>query len=237
MSYRTIKLLNKGSSGKVYLVRHEKSPYKLFAMKAVPKTDVKHLFMAQNEVKHLKRVQPHPYIVGLHDVIETPTHVNIIQELCGGPTLQQSMYYQEIESFHENVRGVISALTRCHENDFVYGDLKPQNVVFSTKDMKYKLTDFGSSAEIDPTTKHALLMTSTPEIAAPEVFKLATPHVTTAYDVWSLGVLIKTMYAALNIKMSGVEDFIERCMCRDPKERIKSGDLMGEWERCNLYYD
>ena len=237
MTYRTIKLINVGSSGKVYLVRHEKPPYKLFAMKSVALKGVKDIFAAKNEIDNLNAVQTHPHIVGLHDVIETKSHVHIVQELCGGPNLQQSMYYQDVESFNDNVKGMISALQRCHEKKIVFGDLKPTNIVFSTADMRYKLTDFGSSARIDDVTKHALLMTSTPEIAAPEVYNLAIPHVTTAYDVWSLGVLIKTMYAALNVKIVAVEDYIARCMMPDARQRMKSEDLMTEWERCCLYFE
>jgi eukaryotic-like serine/threonine-protein kinase len=87
---------------------------------------------------------------------------------------------------------VLGAVAHAHSQLVVHRDLKPSNV-FVTVDGAVKLLDFGISKLLDrdeagavPTESGARLLT--PEFAAPE--QLLGQPVTTATDVYSLGVLL-----------------------------------------------
>lgn len=51
----------------------------------------------------------------------------------------------------EYMRQVCSALKHMHETNFVHLDLKPENIMFTTrKSDQLKLIDFGLAAKLDP---------------------------------------------------------------------------------------
>ncbi len=90
-------------------------------------------------------------------------------------------------------------LTVCHAVDaahralIVHRDIKPSNILV-TLDGNVKLLDFGIAKLLDQEgdeTTHAGLSAMTPQYAAPE--QLAGTVITTATDVYSLGILIHEM--------------------------------------------
>lgn len=84
---------------------------------------------------------------------------------------------------------VCDAVQAAHRRLVVHRDLKPSNVLV-TPDGHVKLLDFGIARELDtgaPVTR-AEARVLTPEYAAPE--QITGGPVTTAIDVWGLGVLL-----------------------------------------------
>lgn len=98
---------------------------------------------------------------------------------------------------------VLAAVAHAHNNLLLHRDLKPSNILV-TKDGQVKLLDFGIakllSDEITPGEATELTQQAgrafTPEYAAPEQVEGA--NVTTATDVYSLGVLLYVLLGGLH---------------------------------------
>ena len=88
---------------------------------------------------------------------------------------------------------VLDAVAHAHANLIVHRDLKPQNVLVD-REGQARLLDFGIAKLLDPepgatsTVTRAGESALTPEYAAPE--QVTGGHVTTATDIYSLGVLL-----------------------------------------------
>merc|ERR1711964_359067 len=80
---------------------------------------------------------------------------------------------------------VASALAYVHENDIIYRDLKPENLVFTDETHEtLKLVDFGLAVE----KTDDLGLAGTPGYLAPEV--LENKEYDNKIDTWTVGVLI-----------------------------------------------
>ncbi|MDX2041326.1 MAG: protein kinase [Acidobacteriota bacterium] len=89
-------------------------------------------------------------------------------------------------------QSVCEAVQYAHQNLIVHRDLKPSNILV-TNAGEVKLLDFGIAKILDPTDDASgqsptLLNFLTPEYASPE--HIAGQRITTASDVYSLGVLL-----------------------------------------------
>jgi len=82
---------------------------------------------------------------------------------------------------------VCRAVAAAHRALIVHRDIKPSNILV-TADGTVKLLDFGIAKLLEDDTDNATVGVFTPEYAAPE--QLANAPVTTATDVYALGVLL-----------------------------------------------
>ena len=132
---------------------------------------------------------------------------------------------QRLELF----RGVCSAVQYAHRNLVVHRDLKPDNILV-LEDGTPKLLDFGIAKLLDPgrlpadaLKTHADLRLMTPSFASPE--QVRGEPVTTACDVYSLGVLLFQMLTGvLPYRLAGraSRHEIERAICERRPERPSS---------------
>lgn len=87
----------------------------------------------------------------------------------------------------EYMRQVCEGLRHMHEMNYVHLDLKPENIMFTTKTSnQLKLIDFGLTAKLDP-RQIVKVTTGTAEFAAPEV--ASNQPIGFYTDMWSVGVL------------------------------------------------
>jgi len=113
----------------------------------------------QKEINVLSLLE-HPNIMGLYEVIDTRTNVNLIMELCSGKSLfhyikkrpQQKLPEGECKSI---IRQLADALAYLHENNVVHRDLKLDNILIDEA-KKVKLIDFGFSVMASPEQRLAL---------------------------------------------------------------------------------
>jgi non-specific serine/threonine protein kinase/serine/threonine-protein kinase len=198
-SYTLIREIGSGGMGTVYLaVRHDDAFEKRVAIKILKRGMDSDSIVRRfrNERQILASLQ-HPYIAGLLDGGTTADGLPYfameyiegrrIVDYCDAHQLDTSA---RIELF----RKVCAAVQYAHQNLIIHRDIKPANVLV-TPDGTPKLLDFGiakllnpelAGETIAPTAAGPQLMT--PEYASPE--QVRGEPVTTATDVYSLGVLL-----------------------------------------------
>lgn len=143
-------LLGAGSFGEVFLVER-KSDKKLLAMKVLCKLKVADQDLERYALseRNIMATMKHPFISQLLYAFQTREKLFLVSDYCSGGDLSQ---YLEIEgTFPEEkaklyIQEVLLALEALHEQNILYRDLKPDNVVIDHEG-HVLLTDFGLSRE------------------------------------------------------------------------------------------
>lgn len=198
-AFKIIKVIGKGSFGKVFLVR-DKASGMLYAMKVLKKDYIKR----KNQVEHTKTERSvlgnvrHPYIVGLNMAFQTADKLFFVLDYCSGGELffhlgKVGRFPEDRSKFYAGQ--IILALEYVHKMGIIYRDLKPENVLLDQYG-NVRLTDFGLSKEgVLDHSSGANSFCGTPEYIAPEVL-LRQGH-GRAVDWWSLGALLYEMITGL----------------------------------------
>jgi len=218
-SFKMIKVIGKGSFGKVFLVR-EKQTNEMFALKVLKKDNI----IKRNQVEHTKTERSvlgyvtHPFIVGLNMAFQSKDKLYFVLDYCAGGEL--FFHLGKVGKFSEQracfyAAEITLAIDYVHDLDIVYRDLKPENVLLDSRG-HVRLTDFGLSKEgISKSSSGANSFCGTPEYLAPEILNRQGHG--RAVDWWSLGALLYEM-------LTGLPPFY----CRDREklfEKIRRGTL------------
>lgn len=144
--FELLKPISKGAFGHVYLVRR-KGTDKLFAMKAMRKTDVLHKNMIEQVVaeRDALAVTKSPFVVQLFYSFQSKSNIFLVMEyLIGGDckSLLHNLGYFDEELARIYIAEVTLALEYIHKHGIVHRDIKPDNMLISNQG-HVKLTDFG----------------------------------------------------------------------------------------------
>lgn len=212
--FTMLKVIGKGSFGKVFLARHTASE-KLYAVKVLNKD----LIIRQNEIKHIMSERNvllgnvhHPFLVGLQYSFQTPTKLYFVLDYANGGEL---FFHLQREKRFSVPRAlfyaaeITSALGYLHKLNIVYRDLKPENILFDVEG-HVVLTDFGLCKENIGPGQTTSTFCGTPEYLAPEVLQ-RQPY-GRPVDWWCLGCVTYEM-------MCGLPPFYSR-HCDEMYERI-----------------
>ena len=191
-----IKVLGRGSFGKVLLVRYKKNN-QLYAMKILKKA----VIMMKKEEDHTKTERKilekisHPFIVSLFFAFQDENKLYLITEFMQGGELFYHLHREKFFSIDRTkfyAAEIVLALEHLHRNKCIYRDLKPENILLG-KDGHIKLTDFGLSKIVfeEKNNEKAFTICGTPEYLAPEI--LEDKGYDQTVDWWSLGALIYEM--------------------------------------------
>ncbi len=238
-NYKLLEVVGTGGMGTVFRASRDGFE-KEFAVKLIKRgmdTDAV-LRRFQLERRILSRLE-HPNIAGLIDGGTTDDGLPyfVLEYVDGVPVTrfcddQQLDVRERIELF----RQICSAVSYAHQNLVVHRDLKPSNILV-TADGTPKLLDFGiakmlGSEETEATATQARMFT--PEYASPE--QLNGLPVTTASDVYSLGVVLYEMLSGQRpFRSTGknYQDVVNRILTEEPArpssfvggtQQAKSGD-------------
>ncbi len=204
-AYRLVSPIGQGGSGSVWLAErsdghfHGRAAVKLLNI-ALIGPEGEERFRREGTI--LARLR-HPHIAHLIDAgVSSAGQPYLVLEHVDGQSIDR--YCDDralgIEARLRLFLDVLDAVAHAHQNLIVHRDIKPANVLVST-DGRVKLLDFGiakllehdapwrrsGSAETSAFSR-AMGAAMTPEYAAPE--QLSGGEVTTATDVYALGVLL-----------------------------------------------
>ena len=193
--FKHLKVLGKGSFGKVILVKNEKND-KLYAMKILEKK----IIVKRNQVAHTQTERAlleklkHPFIVRLNYAFQDSKKLYFLTEFLQGGELffhlrRNSGYKEKAVRFY--MSQILLALEYMHNNNYIYRDLKPENILID-KEGNIKLTDFGLSKILPEEEKTTYTMCGTAEYLAPEI--LFGKGYDKTCDWFSFGVVLFEMF-------------------------------------------
>lgn len=201
-NYLILEKIGSGGMGAVYLAERVNSDFKQkVALKIIKRgMDSEAILKRFATERRILSTLRHPNIAQLIDGgISTEGLPFFVMEYVEGLPLNQYCRERQL-SLEERLgvfRQICSAVENAHQNLVIHRDLKPTNVIV-TSDGNAKLLDFGiakvlSDDGFENTNTATRAKVFTPEYASPE--QILGKTVTTATDVYSLGVILYELLA------------------------------------------
>lgn len=152
------------------------------------------LIEKNNMKEHIKREQEilqelnHPFIIKFYGAVDDSKYKYFLLELLQGGELfrlllEKNSFPESWSRFYSGI--VLSAFSEIHSKNFVYRDLKPENLVLDNKGYA-KIVDFGLAKRLEGGKTWTLC--GTPDYMPPEII-LNEGH-DSAADYWSVGILL-----------------------------------------------
>lgn len=198
--FTLVKVIGKGSFGKVTLVKKKTGSNKLYAMKVLKKSNI----VKRKQVEHTKTERRvlgsinHPFIVRLYYAFQTEDKLYFVLDYAAGGEL--FFHLSRVKKFPEATARfycaeITLALDAIHAHHVVYRDLKPENILLDGEG-HIKLVDFGLAKEdVQDAAEGATSLCGTPEYLSPEVLDRQGHGY--AVDWWNLGMVTYEMLTGL----------------------------------------
>jgi serine/threonine protein kinase len=193
------RLLGEGSFSFVYLGRyigqHKKNIKNntTVAIKILKSSKLIIMPKIKDEIKIMKIIKndPHPNIVGCHDIIEKNDMIYIILEYCDSGNLKDIIRRPIKEKYVQFYFSQLkNGLKYLEKYNILHRDIKPKNILLTNNKKILKIADFGFSTEHSNNILHETICGS-PLYMAPEIIEK------TAYnnqiDLWSIGMILYEM--------------------------------------------
>lgn len=228
--YKLVAVLGEGGTGTVYLGERADHQYSArVAVKIVDHTAVNGSFAERFKAeRQILATLNHPNIARLLDAGETDDGLPyIIMEHVQGEPLDEYCDRHRLD-LHQRLRlfvDICGAVQYAHQNLVVHRDLKPANILVDHQGVP-KLLDFGIAKLLPESNAARANMTRmndrllTPEYASPE--QILGNNITTASDVYSLGVVLYQLLCGLRpykVPVSASQLELERSICISDPER------------------
>ncbi len=208
--YRIEAHIGEGGMGNVYLAAREDDFHKKVALKILKRgMDTDTLLKRFRQERQILANLDHPNIARLLDGGSTEDGLPyLVMEYIEGQPLTEYCDERRL-GLVERLRlfmKVCRAVEYAHRNLVVHRDIKPSNIIVD-KDGAPRLLDFGIARILDPDDAGHREWTmegsrvSTPEYASPE--QLRGRAITTASDIYSLGVLLYKLLTGRRPRRSG----------------------------------
>ncbi len=233
-NYRIVREIGSGGMGTVFLATRDDGEFtKQVALKIVRQSiadrDIIERFKRERQI--LANLN-HPNIAALHDGgINEKGEPYLAMEYVDGETLVEFCDQKRL-TIPERLRlfiKICSAVAYAHRNLVVHRDIKPSNILI-TRDGEPKLLDFGLARafESDGSKTQTALRAFTPAYASPE--QIQGGSITTASDVYSLGVVFYELLTGtkpLNVEDKSFDEIVQTINKTEP---VKPSDAVTKKE-------
>jgi eukaryotic-like serine/threonine-protein kinase len=218
--------IGRGGMGAVYLARRADRAFeRRVAVKMVRRGMDSDVVVRRFEhERQILASLDHPHVARLYDGGTTPDGLPyfVMEYVEGEPITDYCRRHRlGTRARLAMFRTVCGAVQYAHQNLLVHRDLKPGNVLVGA-DGEPKLLDFGiakllAGAAVNESAGATLVSALTPDYASPEQVRGQT--VTTATDVYSLGVVLYELLAGRRpfaVRASSLEDIVHAVCDTDP---------------------
>ncbi|KAI8644628.1 kinase-like domain-containing protein [Parasitella parasitica] len=198
-AYLLMDELGHGSYGCLFLAQLLKNG-KYFAVKRLCKNGLNEdeLELQRQEID-IQQSLDHPYLLGLHQVIEEDHYTYLIMDLC-----EQGDLFDYVDDGVDNAHchvlysQILEAIEHMHEKDLYHRDIKLENVLLH-EDGSIKVADFGLATKERFSSEFGCGSTT---FLGPEHFPPTNDRSRTcdaaASDVWSLGIVLLALLFGRN---------------------------------------
>ena len=193
--YEFVKEIGQGGMGAVHEAFDKKLDRKVAVkrMRDELKSDPRELAHFVQEAKIVSHLS-HPYIVGIHDIVEEGGDLFLVLDFVDGQPLSAILGERKRFTFKEAkdiMSYVCQAVEFAHKNKVTHRDLKPSNIMVD-KNWFVKVMDFGLAREAKETLSRLTRgdASGTPAYMAPEHHLGGAEP---ASDIFSLGVCLYEM--------------------------------------------
>jgi len=215
--YAVGKLLGKGAFGKVNIGVHklteELTAMKLCERKRIAELEAKKCLM--QEVSILKRVNGHPNIIRLFEVIDTTAHIVLVMEFAtGGDLLRYVRQRRRLvePTARDFFKQLLDGIAHIHDMSVVHRDIKLENLLLDSFGC-LKIADFGVAVVVKPPGRRLHEHCGTPSYIAPEIM-MEMGYDGQPVDVWSAGVVLYAMLCGrVPFKGENLSE-LKRCIAR-----------------------
>ncbi|CAG7903122.1 serine/threonine-protein kinase ATG1a [Brassica rapa] len=190
--YELGRRLGSGSFAVVWLAKHRSSGLEV-AIKEIDKKKLnpKVRDSLLKEISILRTID-HPNIIRLHEAIETGDRIFLVLEYCSGGDLAEyiNLHGKVSEPVAKHfMRQLALGLQALQEKHCIHRDLKPQNLLLSSKEVTplLKIGDFGFARSLTPEAM-AETFCGSPLYMAPEIIR--NRKYDAKADLWSAGAIL-----------------------------------------------
>lgn len=195
--FSLVKVLGRGSFGKVMLARHKKNKG-IVAMKILKKESVVNAnnlvyLEIERHVLELVSMHRHPFLMHMQYCFQDRSNVYFGTEYLPGGDLFHHISERTFSDKQNRlwISEIVLGIGFLHSKNIIYRDLKLDNIML-TADGHVKIADFGLCKEKVGLTTSTYTFCGTLDTIAPEVIR--GKGYTKDADWWSLGVVMFEMY-------------------------------------------
>ncbi|KAL4108427.1 hypothetical protein PRIC1_000143 [Phytophthora ramorum] len=199
--FELLDIVGTGMLGKVRLIRHKRSSL-YYVLKSIKKKEVIVKKMTlQLEAERDAMVQMtavrHPFTVRYFGSLATSSHVHFLMEYVPGGELFHRLHTVGRLSNDEAkfyATELIIFIEGCHENGYMYRDLKPENVLLDAGG-HIKVVDFGFVKRLRGPSDRTSSSVGTPQYLAPEQLTLShqARNYSRVVDWWAFACVVYEM--------------------------------------------